>query len=53
MGLIGRHMDVENRLHNFIRIHIPLIVPEGEIGLEVNGHNLKWNELFAFDNGVL
>jgi len=51
MGLIRRHMDVENRSHNFIRIHIPLIVPEGEIGLEVNGHNLKWNDLFAFDNG--
>lgn len=51
MGLIKRHMDVENRSHHFVRIHIPLIVPEGEVGFEVNGQNLKWDNLFAFDNG--
>jgi hypothetical protein len=50
-GLIKRHMDVENRSHVFVRIHIPLIIPEGEIGLEVSGHNIKWTDLFAFDNG--
>jgi hypothetical protein len=53
IGIISRHLDVENRLHKTVRIHIPLIVPEGDCGLEVNGTSLKWSDLFAFDNGEL
>jgi hypothetical protein len=50
-GIIKKHVDVENRRHKFVRIHIPLIIPEGDVGLEVNGQKLYWSDLFAFDNG--
>jgi hypothetical protein len=52
-GDIKRHMDIENRLHNTIRIHIPLIIPEGDVYFEVNGMEFEWSNIFGFDNGQL
>lgn len=52
-GIIRKHLDIENRLHKTVRIHIPLIIPEGDCMFEVNGTILNWSELFAFDNGEL
>lgn len=52
-GIIRKHVDVENRSHNSVRIHIPLIIPEGDSGFEVNGLTTNWSNLFAFDNGEL
>jgi hypothetical protein len=47
---INRHTDVENRSSEFIRIHIPLIVPKGEVYFEVFGERVTWDDIFAFNN---
>jgi hypothetical protein len=50
-GIIKAHVDIENRSHNTVRIHIPLIVPDGDIAFNVIGQQITWTDLFAFDNG--
>jgi hypothetical protein len=52
-GVIKSHVDIENRSRNTVRIHIPLIIPQGDIALEVNGIKQDWSDLFAFDNAEL
>lgn len=52
-GDIKRHTDIENKSHNTIRIHIPLIVPEGDVYFKVDGKEMQWSDLFGFDNGQL
>lgn len=47
---IFRHTGPENREGKYIRIHIPLIVPEGDVFLEVNGEEVTWEDLFGFNN---
>jgi hypothetical protein len=49
-SVIKRHTGIENRTGEFVRIHIPLIVPPGEIFFEVNGEEVDWSDIFAFDN---
>jgi hypothetical protein len=49
-AVIQRHTGDENRQAKNIRIHIPLIVPEGDIGMEVYGEAIDWSDLFCFDN---
>lgn len=49
-SIIHRHTGPENRDGNFVRIHIPLIVPEGDIFFEVGGEVIRWDDIFAFDN---
>lgn len=46
------HQDLENKDRCCIRLHIPLIVPQGDIGLELRGvESLEhWDRPFAFDN---
>ena len=48
--VMQRHTGDENRQAKNIRIHIPLIVPEGDIGMEIYGEEIDWSDLFAFDN---
>ena len=50
---IGRHSDMENRERIYVRIHIPLIVPDGDIFLEVDNVEVDWTDLFAFDSELL
>jgi len=52
-GVIKSHVDIENRSRNTVRIHIPLIIPEGDVALEVDGIKQDWSDLFAFDNAEL
>ena len=52
-GYIKPHVDIENRSRKTVRIHIPLIIPEGDSALEVRGVKLNWSDLFAFDNAEL
>lgn len=47
---INRHDGIENRSGEFIRIHIPLVIPEGDIFLEVGGEIVTWENIFAFNN---
>jgi hypothetical protein len=49
-SIIKRHTGPENRDGDFIRIHIPLIVPDGAIFFEVGGEVVYWNDIFGFDN---
>jgi len=48
--IIKRHTDIENRDAKFIRIHIPLIVPEGECFFECEGYEIDWSDIWAFNN---
>ena len=49
-SVINRHTGVENRSGEFVRIHIPLIVPEGDLFFEVNDEIVHWDDIFAFNN---
>jgi hypothetical protein len=48
--VIDRHTGGENRTGTYLRVHIPLIVPEGDIFFEVNGEEITWDEPFGFNN---
>jgi len=52
-GVIEPHADIENSSHKTIRIHIPLIVPEGDVCFEVITTKVDWSDLFGFDNGQM
>jgi hypothetical protein len=47
---ILRHTGIENRTGEYLRIHLPLIVPPGDIFLEVNGEEITWDKPFGFNN---
>ena len=47
---IKRHIGIENHQSKYARCHIPLIVPEGDIGLEVEDEVVRWDNCFAFNN---
>lgn len=48
---IGRHTGIENRRKQYVRCHIPLIVPEGDIVFEIERKVfITWDNVFAFDN---
>ncbi len=49
-SVLKRHTGPENRSGRFVRIHIPLIIPDGDIFLEVNGEEVDWSDLFGFNN---
>lgn len=50
---IVRHTGIENRSREYLRIHIPLIVPEGDIFFEVEGVEIDWSDIFGFDNQLI
>jgi len=52
-SIIYRHTGVENRDAKFIRIHVPLYVPKGEIGFEVEGEIVRWDDVWGFNNQKL
>lgn len=52
-SVIKRHTGPENRDGEFIRIHIPLIVPDGPIFFEVGGEVIHWDDIFGFDNQTI
>jgi len=49
-SVIQRHTGIENRTGEFIRVHIPLIIPEGDVFFEANGEEIDWSDLWAFHN---
>jgi hypothetical protein len=49
-NILSRHTGPENRTAKNIRIHIPLIIPEGDVGFEVHGEEIRWDDIFAFNN---
>lgn len=47
---LHRHSGPENREGKYIRIHIPLIIPEGDIFLEASGEEVTWDNIWGFNN---
>ena len=47
------HRDYENRTRQSLRCHIPLMVPEGDCALEVEGRIYDHHSSLAFDNQAL
>ncbi len=52
-SIIKRHTDPENIEAKNVRIHIPLIIPKGDIFLEVDGNEVNWSDLFGFSNHLI
>jgi hypothetical protein len=51
--IIGRHTDNDNRDGEYLRIHIPLIIPEGDVFFECFGEITKWDDIFGFNNQLV
>ena len=49
---INRHIDIENETGEYVRVHLPLIIPDGEVFLEVAGEIVYWNDIFAFNHQI-
>lgn len=49
-SIIYRHTGMENRKGTFMRVHIPLYVPPGDLFLEAVGDEITWDESFGFNN---
>jgi hypothetical protein len=52
-SIIKRHSDPENINGLTVRIHIPLIIPEGDVFLEVGGDEVDWSDCFGFANQTM
>lgn len=48
--ILNRHTGPENRTGKYIRIHIPLIIPEGDLFLEASGEEVTWDNIWGFNN---
>jgi len=49
-SVIERHTDHENRENKFLRVHIPVIMPEGDVFIEINGEEAHYSDVFGFNN---
>ena len=52
-AVITRHTGIENRDNEYLRIHVPLIVPAGDIFFEVEGTEIDWSDIWGFDNQLV
>jgi hypothetical protein len=52
-SILQRHVGPENIDGEYIRIHIPLVVPKGDIFLEVQNQEVTWDNIFGFNNQYL
>jgi hypothetical protein len=48
--VLKRHTGPENRSGKYVRIHIPLIIPAGDIFMEVDAQEVNWQDMFGFNN---
>jgi hypothetical protein len=49
-SVIERHTGPENRDGEYVRIHIPLIIPEGDVFFECAGEEITWEDIWSFNN---
>jgi len=49
-SVIERHTGPENRDGKYVRVHIPLIIPEGDVFFEAAGETIDWSNIWAFHN---
>lgn len=47
---LKRHTGPENRDGSMLRIHIPLIIPPGDVFIEIDGNEENWSRPFGFNN---
>jgi hypothetical protein len=52
-SVIERHTGFENRDNLYLRIHIPLIVPPGDIFFECEGIEIDWTDIWGFNNQLV
>lgn len=52
-SVIYRHTDKDNRQAKKIRIHIPIRIPVGDVGIEINGDVKTWDSIFGFNTQKL
>lgn len=52
-SIIERHTDKEFKPNTHIRIHIPLIIPEGDAFFEIDGYELDWSNIFGINTQVI
>ena len=48
--ILQRHVGPENIDGIYLRIHVPLIVPEGEMFLECDNEEVTWDDIWGFNN---
>jgi hypothetical protein len=51
--IIHRHTGRENRDNEFVRIHVPLLVPPGDIFFECEGVEIDWSDIWGFNNQLI
>lgn len=47
--VIKEHRDGEDLERQFVRVHIPLVVPEGDCYFQIDNQQHKWDNIWAFD----
>jgi hypothetical protein len=47
--IIRRHSDAAGKDATRVRVHIPLIIPKGDLGFECYAEEFHWDEIFAFN----
>lgn len=52
-SVIDRHTGPENRDGDYLRIHIPLVIPTGEVFFEVLGQTVYWDNIWGFNNQLV
>lgn len=52
-SILQRHVGPENIDGLYVRVHLPLVVPEGDIFLEVDNEEVTWDQIFGFNNQFL
>ncbi len=52
-SVIDRHTGPENRDGEYLRIHIPLIIPIGDIFFECLGEIITWDDIWGFNNQLI
>lgn len=54
-GTIQWHTDMYDSNNNYIRVHLPLIVPEGDLGITIDTTTYKWHkgQVLCFDPFVM
>ena len=52
-GIIPRHTGKENRDNEYLRIHVPLHTPAGDIFFECEGVEIDWTDLWGFNNQLI
>jgi hypothetical protein len=51
-SVLKRHTGPENREGKYIRIHMPLIIPQGDIFFECFDEVVTWDDIWGFNNQI-